>query len=249
MIDRKRWSRSLPATGSWWICPQCKTGSLVVREENLKSCETAESRRDRDQGADPDYYQGRFSCLLWCNHGSCSDPVVVAGDTYLSEEWNAQREREYEMHYRPRFVHPAPEIIHVPTKCPKDIQITIAKAFGLFWMDSGSCLNQIRISVERVLTDIGVRRFSIGSGKRQRMNLHRRIEALRAKNAALGPLCDQLLAVKWLGNEGSHGEEVTRDTVFDAFDILESILRQRYDDAHSVIARLAKRINRKKGSG
>jgi hypothetical protein len=40
--------------------------------------------------------------------------------------------------------------------------------------------------------------------------------------------------VKWLGNIGSHPGEVERDTVFDAFDILEFILVERFATEPSV---------------
>ena len=39
-------------------------------------------------------------------------------------------------------------------------------------------------------------------------------------------LADRLEAVKWLGNEGSHGSEVSVDDLYDAFDLIADFLHE-----------------------
>lgn len=55
--------------------------------------------------------------------------------------------------------------------------------------------------------------------------LHESIEMLRPERPQQA---EPLLATKWIGNAGAHGDEVTRDDVFDMFDILEVVLDQLY---------------------
>ena len=79
---------------------------------------------------------------------------------------------------------------------------------------------------------------------RTRLNLHQRIGLLPQKHAALR---DALLAIKWLGNAGAHEAEMSRDEVYDAFDILEFVLKQLYEADHRAVERLVKKVNQRKG--
>ncbi|TCP92760.1 uncharacterized protein DUF4145 [Sphingomonas sp. PP-CE-1A-559] len=56
-----------------------------------------------------------------------------------------------------------------------------------------------------------------------------------------------LLAVKWLGNSGSHAGGLTRDDVFDAFDMVELVLNNLYDTTTADIMAKVKAINNHKG--
>ena len=61
-------------------------------------------------------------------------------------------------------------------------------------------------------------------------------------------LSDRLLAIKWLGNFGSHGsEKITIDDVLDAYEIMEDVLHEVYPDRGRNVSKLTKEINRKKG--
>jgi hypothetical protein len=55
-----------------------------------------------------------------------------------------------------------------------------------------------------------------------------------------------LLAVKWIGNTGSHATEISRVAVMDAYDMLEHCLDLLYGEKKDLMT-LAKAINRKKG--
>lgn len=58
---------------------------------------------------------------------------------------------------------------------------------------------------------------------------------------------DALLAIKWLGNAGAHDAEMARDTVYDALDILELVLKKLYMEDHKHVERLVKAVNKRKG--
>lgn len=75
------------------------------------------------------------------------------------------------------------------------------------------------------------------------MTLHARIEEYRKKDPGLG---DSLLAVKWLGNAGSHAT-LTRNDVFDALDMVEHVLDEVFTQRAKTVAKLAKKINKARG--
>lgn len=68
----------------------------------------------------------------------------------------------------------------------------------------------------------------------------------RNKRPALGTLSDRLLAVKHLGNAGSHPGDVLIDDMFDGFDILEQVLHDKSSNHASDLAKMVKQINAKK---
>jgi hypothetical protein len=184
-----------------------------------------------------------------CGRPNCLEAVAVAGDV---EVYNCDNDRggsEYVTMYKPRYFNCAPDIFRIPKNCPDKICVVIRSAFSLHWNDLGSCLNRIRIAIELMLTEMGIKRYTKKQGGgRILLSLHSRIDALRKKQPKLNSLCDALLAIKWLGNEGSHPGEVAQEDVFDALDILEHVLVDRFEKPHSVIAKMSREINRKKGS-
>lgn len=54
------------------------------------------------------------------------------------------------------------------------------------------------------------------------------------------------MAVKWLGNAGTH-DVLTHEDVLDAFELLDHTLDEVYHDRSKRILRTAKAINRAKG--
>ena len=55
-------------------------------------------------------------------------------------------------------------------------------------------------------------------------------------------------AARWIGNAGSHGDNsLSRQDVYDGFDLLEHIVNKRFDRSAVSVHRLAKRINKRKG--
>ncbi len=56
-----------------------------------------------------------------------------------------------------------------------------------------------------------------------------------------------LLAIKWLGNAGSHPDIITTDDVMDTYEIMEHVLENIYENKEKNIRKIAKRINKRKG--
>jgi hypothetical protein len=105
-------------------------------------------------------------------------------------------------------------------------------------------MNRLRIAVEMLLTEMRVPRFANSKGKRRRLSLHQRIEKMPASRLGLR---EQLFAVKWLGNAGSHPGQVTQDGVLDGMELMDHVLREHYASPQKAAAKLSQAINKRKG--
>ncbi|MGL4553892.1 MAG: DUF4145 domain-containing protein [Gemmataceae bacterium] len=244
VVNRELWRADFSESGHpGWPCPTCDTGSLRLQPQTLARADTADSSLNEREGQ-IETYKARFSCLFVCGSSECGEPVAVTGSVHLQELPNYSFERRFV----PACFFPAPQMIRVPIASPVEIRAEVHAAFALFWLDRASSLNRIRNAIELLLTDMGVKRHGVKkSGGRIRLTLDARIGVLRLKKPALGQLCDRMLAVKHLGNAGSHPGEVSRDDVFDGLDILEYILTESYAKPQSELAKIVQQINRRKG--
>jgi hypothetical protein len=67
------------------------------------------------------------------------------------------------------------------------------------------------------------------------------------KKMLLSDLCGRMLAVKHLGNAGSRPGQVGRKDVFDALDILEYVLLEKFANPQSELAKMVRQIDKRKG--
>lgn len=248
-IDRKLWQDGIgddyvPA----WPCPRCGASSLQVVKDSYQTKVDAETASNWDDDHfDTAQYTGRFSCILQCQRSGCRETCSACGDYSMAGGESDHGYIEFSWG-KPKCVWPAPSMIKIPRKCPLDIAGEVKSAFALYWCDLNSCLNRIRNAIELLLDDLGVSKTSTKNGKRTRLSLHSRIEKLKAKKPKLADICNQMMAVKHLGNAGSHpGVRVEHKDVFDGFDILERVLNYRYGNPDSELAKIVKEINKRKG--
>lgn len=220
-VDRARWSGGF-GDGIWWRCDWCGD-CLQVQSGSVH----AGAGRSLDHDSDPaPVWEKRFSCLLKCR--KCSEIVAVAGIAAYEEVPHVvtdpdgdvvAEEMETVVTYYPRYVNPAPPFFEVPSGCPEGVKEQLGRVFSLYWHDAGAALNAVRSSVEKLLDALGVDTAR---------NLHERIED---KFAPAEPeLSTHLLAVKYLGNPGSHGDETTvgKNDVLDALEVLAHVLDELY---------------------
>jgi hypothetical protein len=231
-IDRKLWQEDISKHEvPNWPCPNCGATALALPEGHFLALEDRKSRLRRD---DPDAEReatGHFACLLKC--GKCEETCAVSGvfdtdELYDKNDFPFFYERGF-----PKSITPPPRMIHIPEDCPERVRAEVVKAFTLYWSDHASSLNRIRNALELVLSDLGIPNTVVVTkppragapppkGKKKRLSLHQRIERLEQKRPKLKDICERMMAVKHLGNAGSHpGVKVQIDDVFDGMDILE----------------------------
>ena len=56
------------------------------------------------------------------------------------------------------------------------------------------------------------------------------------------------MAVKWIGNDGSHEGDLSQNDLLDVFEILNYVLDEMYEQRAKNVAKLATKINKAKGS-
>lgn len=245
-MDRLLWSKAVrDKRVPDWPCPRCGQGHLTLVKDTMKVREHPSSRAAHShEDWDPDWIQEVFHCETECTR--CGDLAVVVGTASFSnevfdEETGWSREREFSVH----AIVPAPKIIGVPNQVPLSTQKELDRAFALFWNDPPASLNRIRSSLECLCDSEKVaHRGKRKDGSRFLLSLHTRVEQLPPKYDSVR---ESLLAVKWLGNDGTHGTKATHDDVLDALQLLEFVFDRVFGSEKSIKA-MTKLINKRKGS-
>ena len=265
MIEyRRKWKAPLRIKGKTeWQCTQCGTGDLVVLDGTFKESETLESKRIFD-GQSPNDKNSVFVSILRCSNEKCYEVYSTLGDyQYRSrlmqyEHFNPETvdvevrwDDEISELAKPVYIHPPPHIIHISPRCPTEIREVIQSAFCLFWCDLPACANRLRSCVEQFLTQQNVPKEKISKkGDNIRLYLKERITLYQKSNPVLG---DVLQAIRFLGNEGSHYEvlskdkELTTDDALDAFMLLEYVLEETYVGKTKEINKIVSEIMKAEG--
>lgn len=233
---------SLPA----WRCPSCTVGSLKLVPKSLLIKETVRSLSDyRHENWEPDWIEANYSALLKCLQ--CDEHVFTLGKTKAVEAYDDEYGWCLESALKPLFFQPSIQIIPVHDECPDNVKTELISASSLFWSDVSASANRIRTALELILTHKKIKKTqSTRSGKRRVLSLHERIELFKSKNSQLA---ETMLAVKWLGNAGSHTGSLNSNNVLDAFELLDHVIEELFVGKIKKIRKLTKGINKKKGPG
>jgi hypothetical protein len=82
------------------------------------------------------------------------------------------------------------------------------------------------------------------TGPRRAIPLDHRIKAYGEQNPEVA---HHLMAIKWIGNAGSHGDGISRESVLDALEIIEGVFEDVYVGHRAKLrAKVAKIVARKK---
>lgn len=235
-----------------WRCPSCGEGTLSRREAARNTIETGPSKKTHALDEwEPDWIVERFTDMLQCSNASCEDLVSVCGHTYNSLDFyygpTGATETELVTHFVPTGFDPAPMIIALPEKIPEEIAEILHAAFCLFWIDKEACANKLRIAVELLMDEVKIPAAKKGRDGRERpLSLDAR---LREFSSISQDAANLLLAVKWIGNAGSHASlsRLDGDDLLDVFEILEWVLEDTYTGTRKRLAAIAEAINAAKG--
>ena len=246
--NRPQWSESF-ATLPAWDCPTCGKGRLNPATDAFQVAETGPSVKLHDHpGWEPDWISKRFVALLKCDYTACEEVVAVCGSITVEEFINTDHYGDEYQDFQDAMsvysIYPAPLLIKPIVGTPLSVRASILEASALIWQSSEAAANKIRQSVECLMDVRKVKKITTKNGKNTKLHLHARIEEFAKTDPENGTI---LLAIKWLGNSGSHTGSLTRATVLDAFDMLEVVLDSLYGTTKETIMKKVKAINKKKG--
>jgi len=237
-----------------YLCHNCEIGRFHSDKIILK--EDSESERWKESNIDewePEFMFGVFHMSMICNNSECKEVVFVAGkynvELQIDELENGRELECYIDTISPSYMSPPIWIIKRPNKLPKNLLPFIKESEQLFWISSSGTLNSIRTILERILDNWKVKKSQLsksknGKSKRNYLSLHHRIEAFRKIKPEPAEI---LLAVKWLGNHGSHSGNIKREDVIDAMELLQRVLNLLYDDSEKELLAKGRMISKRKG--
>lgn len=228
-----------------WPCPACAQKTLVIDKESFQAKSLLKCRQAQDEGDfEPEMDETVFSCMAHCSRANCNEVVVCIGKGGWQEEWDDEmRKRGYVTWYEPMSFTPTLHPFALPGKCPDEITGPLTASFSVYLSQPGSAANLIRIAVERMLTAIGVPEHN---DKRKRINLHQRIELLDGQYT---PYKNTLMAIKFLGNAGSHTyDEVSTVDIEAAFEIMQYVVNDLFSGRKESIEILTRRLHSKFGN-
>ena len=232
-----------------WICPSCNKGQLKIVTNQFHYEETQQSKSIHDEDFwEPIYIKYRFHGTLKCQN--CSDSISFIGNGYLDhfqyyDDHENQLIDEYNKVFHPLFFYPPLRLFQVNKKCPKEIVAVIEDSFGLYWNDLPSCANKIRTSLEMLMNFLKVKKTFIQGGKRKKMTLHNRIEIFKNSKPEIAKF---LLAIKWIGNTGSHIGKLEKIDILETYEILEHSLNKLFDNTDAKLKKITKEIIKRKGT-
>ena len=223
-------------------CPKCKKGQLVPDQSSFKVFEPAFSKEDHKLDAwEPEWISRRFSLVCVCNIESCGEVSIVSGLGTVDAWYDHQQHRSaYYSAFEIRSFNPAPPLIRVPVGTPEKVTKLLDKSFALYWVDLSAAANAIRASLEALLDEVGIPRTQKTSGdKTHTINLHRRLIIWSEQEQDYADFC---MALKDVGNLGSHGEDVLDEHFFGVLQIYKYLLTQLYENDAAKMKALASKI-------
>jgi len=232
-----------------WQCPVCNRGTLSIEKETKVTKETAISMNARlyNPSWEPEWMEKRVILFLICK--SCKEPVALIGREGIVDNYDNRGDWHYTEIITPIAIEPAVIPIEIPENCPEAIENSIRDASSLYWSNPPAAGNALRTAVESLMSHLKIQKSKLNKKrkKRDRLSLHKRIELFRDKNVKNKKLGDALLAIKWLGNAGSHSTKLTMSDVLDAFELLEHVLEELIHNRTNKLGKLAKEIIKSRG--
>lgn len=216
------------------LCPVCQAGHL--RFAKPSDIENAESQRARNHEAwDPDWMFGTFIAIAECENNNCQQKVHALGNYRVDtartrhshcEDYTTSYHSQYSTYYTVTSLSPPLVLMRLPETAPEEVREGVERASAVLFLDPGLAGTALRAAVERFLTTEGIpARRSSGGFK----SLDERIRDWKQENPNRSGVADLLLAVKWIGNAGSHEvSDVSVKEVLDGVEILDEAFHRLF---------------------
>jgi hypothetical protein len=216
-IDRHLWQPTFDEGLPNWPCPTCGRGTLHVSEETKYEFDRGACVNAIEQAVRVSTYPARFMCTSVCSNAKeCGEIAIISGNLH---EPNI---------YVPLMINPPLRPIFLPQSVPTVVSDAILSASMLYWSSLSASANMIRRATEGLIRHrLGMSEIEDGASMSRGPSLHQLIKRFSKNDRPNGRL---LMAVKWIGNSGSHIGNIPRDDVLDAFDMLEMVAENIYSD-------------------
>ncbi|MFD8762378.1 DUF4145 domain-containing protein, partial [Streptomyces mirabilis] len=193
---------------------------------------TSKSWHDHDAW-EPEWIQGGFHCVLTCRKETC-DRVRVIGE--MTVDYAGRQDVQYEQCLTPTMFLPALPLLENRDLCPSEVGERVDAAAKILWLDPNAAANRIRTAVEALMDDQKVIRTKLNrAGKAVRLSLDNRIATFKTVLPQHADAADLLLAVKWIGNVGSHEDVLRIPDVLEGAEFLDHALSLIYDSSRGDI--------------
>lgn len=226
-----------------WPCPECGQKTLQIIPESLVVNDTHDTNKQSSEiWFEPEMHVSIFSCMARCSRRQCGEVVACQGDSgWERGGWeDGISDDGYYQWYHPKCFFPSLNPFELPAKCPEEIAEPLQASFSIFLLQPGPAANLIRISVERMLTAMGVVEYKDNGW---RLGLK---ERLRKMPPLYEPFSGHLTAIKFLGDAGSHTyDKVNIRDIEDAFEIMEYVVNDLFSGRKESVEVLTKRLNDK----
>lgn len=225
-----------------WPCPMCHQKTLQIIKDSFLCKPTAATRNgwSGEDWFDPEESESVFICMAQCSRPSCEEVVACSGVGGTERSWDRESEDNLYDWFLPKSFSPALHPIEITEKCAEEISEPLRASFSVYLTQPGSAANLIRIAVERMMTAIGVPELN---HENKRITLHHRLERLEGQYA---PYKNALMAIKFLGNAGSHTyDEVKIEDIETAFEIMDFVVTDLFSGRKESIDVLSQRLNGK----
>ena len=220
-----------------WVCPHCDKGSLELDSKRFHSDETPVSKNEHtDPDWEPDWMDYRFTCVFLCNF--CEGETYACGTGHFVS-WHPQDPEDEvleEVRYTPKYFEPPIRLLKIPSECHVSVRKALMGSFAVAWADLSAGCNKLRVAVEKLVNDIEPELTG---------TLHQKIEKLEKSRPDASQL---LMAIKWLGNEASHDDDLKEYDLAFGYKVMESVLEDIYQNNKKMLYELVAIVNSTKGS-
>jgi hypothetical protein len=229
-------------------CPTCESDYLVIEDKSMRTTFAAESIKNSNHPDwDPTWDFGYFSLTLICRNQKCITVHACSGNFSVDDNLNqASNEPPFITSYQCKYLNPSVPILSnmLPTDTPEQVIARIKEAEQILLTDPNAAANRFRLAIEEVMNEYGINRFQIQKHKRVRLTTHARLLEFKKYEYSI---VDAFMAVKWIGNQGSHEDTLSVGDLLTAAEILKFGLEALYGGSEAEMVRNIKSILKQKG--
>ena len=229
------------------LCPVCRAASLEPTIDKFEDIDTLNMMTVDDPEFDVTSFGGFFHGVISCPRSPCGNKCVVAGRWELDplspppDDSMEFYDSEAYTNYYVTYIFPTLRLMEYPVGVPDKIKDPIDAAELVLLSDASAAANRIRIAIEALLDCQGVRKCP-RNNRSTRLTTHARIGEFQQRNSAAA---SYLMAVKWIGNAGSHDREIVPlVSVLEGFELFARAVELIYDPHEKALEQRAAIINR-----